>query len=153
MLISRLHKVGENSVFYSTDLSDVSQEYYEGLVDGSMIGYATDGSVMEAKEAYDAFLLMCDYMQEPLNTVEQMYRNIKVGVFIAAVIRAEITLLVDDGTQYLMQLMNAVNATQVGMLQSASQLILMIEPNEVLTTERLERWSDLALTADAVKRG
>ena len=150
MIISRLHKVEDTSVFYSTDLGAVRQEYFDGLTNGTMTGIATDGSVMEADEAIEAFLLMADFMQPPINVIEQIYRNMKVGQIIISLVRSEL-VNTPEGEIYLAKLGNALAALQVGMLSTAADFLTLVELDTVLTLERIGRWQDMARCADAVK--
>ena len=150
MILSRLHKVDTNSVFYSPTLGAVRQDYFNGLTNGTMVGYATDGTVMNSQEAVDAFLLMCDFMSQTNGVIDEIYRNIQVGDIIISMVRSEIVTIPNGGV-YLAKLASVVGAIQTGMFDTASQLLLAITPDAVLTTERLTRWADMAITADAIE--
>lgn len=152
MLISRLWKVDDESVYYKSDLVEVRQQYYAGLVDGTMTGYATDGTVMDADEASQAFLLMCDYMQEPLTTTEQIYRNITLVPTILAAVRTEL-VNVPDGYVYYARLDDIIKVMQSGGFDTAGDMLLAMIPDDVITTAQLERWADMLHTADAIVVG
>jgi hypothetical protein len=148
MKLSRLYKVDDNSVFYKTNLDSVRQEYYNGLRTGTMQGYATDLSPMSSEEATQAFLLMADYFK-PLNTSEEVLRNIEVSKFLIAVVREEL-LNETDGEIYINKLKDVIISLQTGAFDVASGILLGMIPDDVITTERLDRWSDLCLCADAM---
>lgn len=148
MIISRLWKVDDDSVFYSTTLGAVRQDYYNGLSNGTKIGYMTDGSVMDADEAVEAFILMCDYMQEPLTITEQIYRNITLVPIILAAVRTEID--VESGYTVYAELDKLIKVMQSGGFDTAAQMLLALIPNEIITNETLTRWADMLNTANAI---
>ena len=150
MNLSRLYKVDNNIVFYSTQLGAVRQEYHAGLLNGTMIGYATDGSALDSRYAANAFIYMCEYYQEPLTLIEQIYRNMLIYPIIVSVVRSELAFI-PDGTTYLNQLSEVIALLSVGMFDTASQLLNTIERNDVLTEERMTRWTDLVISSDAIK--
>jgi hypothetical protein len=60
MNISRLYKIDNKVIFYASNLNTTLQETFNGLNDGSKIGYATDGSILDPEEAANNFLIICD---------------------------------------------------------------------------------------------
>ena len=150
MNMARLYKIDNNIVFYSLKLGSVRQEYYEGLNReiNPMIGYATNGTEMEAKDAIKDLVLMAD-LSIPSTRIEKIHRNSVLAPIMITLVKEEI---VDypDGLVYLSKLESAIGALQTGSFNTASIILLSLEPDTVLTEERLSRWSDLCLSADAL---
>jgi len=151
MKISNLYKIGSEVVYYSTSLNTNRQTTYQALLNGEVVGIDTDGEVMSAEDASNDFLLMADYAPAGVLTpLSQIERNMDVGKFIIIAVRSAIVEN-PDGVSTLQKLSSIVLAVQIGMLHTASMMIEAVEPDDVLTVDRLTRWKEMLVSADAIE--
>jgi hypothetical protein len=103
---------------------------------------------LDPEEAANNFLIICD-SQEWTTNIEKIYRNIELSKLIIAVVKSEI-LEYENGIVYLVKLQETIVTLQTGSFFTASQLLSTVERDEVLTDERLLRWSEMCISADSL---
>lgn len=148
-MISNLYKIGEEIVFYSPSLNSRRTELYQGLLDGSLIGYDSLNNVMSATQAVDGLCTICDRFTGS-NNLDKIYANISLAPTIIAVVRNEL-ISYPQGMALIGKLADVIPMLYVGMFNTASETILQITPDEIITIERLNKWSSMLVSADAIK--
>ena len=149
MILAKLWKVNDVEVFYNYDYIEANRDaLYSVLADDSATCLDIYGNAYANDLAIGDLIEMVDFLP-PINLVDRMYRNQKVGSFITALLREEIHG-VENKALYLAELSNAINVVSIGMLRTGSEYLDLIDGDDNLTASMLERWSSLLKSADAV---
>jgi len=146
-MISRLCKIDDEVVFYSPTLASRGGLYAE-LSNGTKIAYDQSGNALSTDEAVKCLAIICD-RQTGTNALEQIFANIQLWPTVVAIVREDL-LQYPDGEGVFMKLAPIVGMLQVGLFYTASQTLQTFTPDEILTQERLDRWSAMLTSADAI---
>lgn len=154
----------EKYIFFSSWLLSDSGNYLISCIQDDLITcYDTEALEMTKQDAIDNINFMINFLlknscNDETNISSQVVLNIEISKYIIAIVRANMinTSLSElglSGAALLNKLSGVVGAIQLGMFKEASQLLLSLEFDNYLTSERLNRYSNLVLSADAINYG
>lgn len=148
-MISKIYKIEDEVVFYSPTLNARRTELFSGLSVGTIKAYGAMGNEIPKDDALIYLSIICD-RKTGTTTVDQIYANIQLAPVVIAVVREDL-LQYPGGEATFMKLAPIVSMLQVGLFFTASQAIKSVTPDEILTQERLDRWSAMLISADAIQ--
>lgn len=105
---------------------------------------------MDPDESSDKFLLMCDYWT-PKSTLEEIYRNIELSPILVSMVRNELRLEAETN-EYLSELSTVIGMIQVGLFNDASNLLIYMKEHSTIDPDRLDNWSKMLNSCDAVDK-
>jgi hypothetical protein len=150
--ISHLYEAGE-IVFFKKELYKTSNELHQHILNGTVVAYDIFGNAMSANDAADQLLIMVD-SPDVLTLTEAIYHNMEVGKQILALWREYVILkstelgISGHGMTQLSNFYLIECALLAGMLWEASQMVLAMPCNEVITEYIKHRFSQACITAD-----
>lgn len=150
--ISHLYEAGE-IVFFKKELYKTSNALHQNILSGAVVAYDIFGNVMTASDAAEQLLIMVD-SPDVLTLTEAIYHNMEVGKQILALWREYVILkstelgISGHGMTQLSNFYLIECALLAGMLWEASQMVLAIPCNEVITEYIKQRFSTACITAD-----
>lgn len=149
-MISTLYKIDNEVVFYRPDLNNKRTELYNKLINGEAIAYDLDNNAMSISESTACLSVICDRLIGASN-VDKIYANIELANVMIACVRSEL-LQYPQGESMMTKLSSVVSMLQVGMFYTASQVLLTIPTDEIITSDRLTKWSSMLISSDAITR-
>lgn len=151
--ISQLYEAGEEIVFYKKELYKISNVIHQKLLSGEVIAYDIFGRAMTGSDAAEQLLIMVD-SPVVLSTTEAIYHNMAVGQQILALWREYVIIksrelgVTGQGMEQLQSFYLIECALLAGMLYEASQMVLTMTENTVITSYIKQRFSTACTTAD-----
>ena len=152
--ISHLFEAGE-IVFFKKELYKNSNSLHRQILNGEVTPYDIFGNVMSPDDAANQLLNMVD-SPEILSTTEAIYYNMELGKQILALWREYVIIkskelgITGQGIEQLEQFYLVECALLGGMLWEASQMVLEMPENEVITSYIKNRFSQACLSADRI---
>jgi hypothetical protein len=147
-MISRIYKIDDEVVFYSPVLGDRRTDLFVKLTNGVSIAHDIEGNVLSCDEAVQGLSVICD-RQIGDTLAERVLSNINLSSILIATVRSEL-LQYPNGEVLFGKLTSVIIMLQVGMFTTASQALLAVVPDEIITTERLQKWSNMLTVSDAL---
>lgn len=150
---SQLYEVGDEIVFFKKELYKTSNTIHQKLLPGEVVAYDIFGRAMTAEDAAEQLLVMVDSPEE-LTTTEAIYHNMNVGKQILALWREYVIIksnelgITGQGIEQLQNFYLIECALLAGMLYEASQMVLSMTENDVITSNIKQRFSSACLSAD-----
>ena len=150
--IPHLYEAGE-IIFYKKELYKTSGPLHNQILNGTVIAYDIFGNVMPPADAAEQLLAMVD-SPAPLNTTEAIYHNMEVGKQILSLWREYVIIksaelgITGQGIAQLQNFYLLECALLAGMLYEASQMVLAMPEDSVITAFIKGRFSTACLTAD-----
>lgn len=151
--ISQLYEEGDEIVFYKKELYKISNVIHQKLLSGEVIAYDIFGRAMTVSDAAEQLLIMVD-SPVVLSTTEAIYHNMAVGQQILALWREYIIIksrelgVTGQGMEQLQSFYLIECALLAGMLYEASQMVLTMTENAMITSYIKQRFSTACTTAD-----
>lgn len=149
-MISQLYKIDNEVVFYRPDLNNKRTELYNKLINGEAVAYDLNGNIMSVSDSTACLSVICDRLIGTSN-VDKIYANIEFANVMIACVRAEL-LQYPQGEAMMSKLSSVVSMLQVGMFYTASQVLLTIPTDDIITSARLTKWSSMLISSDAITR-
>lgn len=152
--ISHLFEAGE-IVFFKKELYKTSNSLHQQILNGEVTPYDIFGNAMSPDDAATQLLRMVD-SPEILSTPESIYHNMELGKQILALWREYVIIkskelgITGQGIEQLEQFYLIECALLGGMLYEASQMVLDIPENVVITSYIKQRFSQACLSADRI---
>lgn len=152
--ISPLFEAGE-IVFYKKELYKTSNQLHSDILNGVVIPFDIFGNEMDKVEAAEHLLSMID-SPEILSTSQAIYHNMQLGKQILAlwreyvIIKSKALGITGQGLEQIQQFYLVECALLGGMLWEASQMVLAIPENDVITSYIKNRFSHACLSADRI---
>lgn len=150
--ISHLYEASE-TVFYKKELYKTSGSLHNKILNGTVIAYDIFGNVMTPPDAAEQLLAMVD-SPAPLTTTEAIFHNMEVGKQILALWREYVILksaelgITGQGITQLQSFYLMECALLAGMLYEASQMVLTMPEDQVITAFIKQRFATACNTAD-----
>lgn len=141
----------EEVLFYKPFINSRRNEIYNKIINGDVVAYdILNSSIEDVDEAGTMFLNMIDLIENnPLTWIACNERNMRIAFIIISIVRYELKDH-ENGIDYLNKLSPAIDIIQVGMFNDASNYILSLIPDDIITDEQLNRWSNLLLSANSL---
>lgn len=152
--ISHLYEAGE-IVFFKKELYKTSNALHQNILSGAVVAYDIFGNAMTASDAAEQLLIMVD-SPDVLTLTEAIYHNMELGKQILALWREYVIIkskelgITGQGIEQLEQFYLIECALLGGMLYEASQMMLDIPENVVITSYIKQRFSQACLSADRI---
>lgn len=152
--ISHLYEAGE-IVFFKQELYKTSNVLHQQILNGEVIPYDIFGNAMSPDDAANQLLSMVD-SPEIFSTTDAIYYNMVIGKQILALWREYVIIkskelgITGQGIEQLQQFYLVECALLGGMLWEASQMVLAMPCNEVITEYIKHRFSQACLSADRI---
>lgn len=140
-------------IFYKKELYKTSGPLHNQILNGTVIAYDIFGNVMTPTDAAEQLLSMVD-SPAVLNTTEAIYHNMEIGKQILALWREYVIIkstelgITGQGIEQLQNFYLVECALLAGMLYEASQMVLTMAENVVITPYIKQRFSNACLSAD-----
>ena len=153
--ISQLSEAGEEVIFYKKELYKISGSLHQKIMSGEVVAYDIFGRVMSANDACEQLLSMVD-RPDTLTTTEAIYHNMEIGRQILALWREYVIIksnelgITGQGIEQLQNFYLIECALLAGMLYEASQMVLTMTENVVITSYIKQRFSTACLSADRI---
>lgn len=150
--IPRIYEAGE-IIFYKKELYKISGSLHNQILNGTVVAYDIFGNVMTPTDAAEQLLAMVD-SPAPLNTNEAIFHNMEVGKQILSLWREYVIIksaelgITGQGITQLQSFYLIECALLAGMLYEASQMVLTMAENVVITPYIKQRFSNACLSAD-----
>lgn len=151
--ISNLFGIDTEVVFYKRDLYKRSNQLRQGIEAGTVIAYDIFGNAIEPGIAVRQLLAMTD-SPDVLSIPDAVYHNMEIGRGILALWREYIIVkskelgITGKGLEQLAAFHLIIDALLAGMLWEASQMVLTIPTDELVTEYIKTRFSQACLSAD-----
>lgn len=151
--ISQLFEAGTDIVFYKKELFKTSNQLHSDILNGVVIPFDIFGNEMDKAEAAEHLLAMVD-SPEQLTMRQAIYYNMELGKQILALWREYVIIkskelgITGQGIEQIQQFYLVECALLGGMLWEASQMVLAMPENDVITEYIKQRFSAACITAD-----
>lgn len=151
--ISKLFSADDEIIFYKKELFKTSNQLQQGILAGDIVAYDIFGNVMTPTEASKQLLTMVDSPVQ-LSIPDAISYNMEIGMQVLALWREYIIVksaelgISGKGLEQLTSFHLIIDALLAGMLWEASQMVLTIPTDDLVTDYIKTRFSQACLSAD-----